>query len=93
MKLLLLLALAAPTRPLKPWTRDMCEVRQAYATDDYLTYCRIASPGKHPDCPVKDPTGYANQAAREDAEKRSHGKGADFEFWDCSWHARSATRK
>jgi hypothetical protein len=42
---------------------------------------------------VKEPTGYANRAAREDAEKRSHGKDADFEFRDCSWHARSATRK
>jgi hypothetical protein len=87
MKLLLLLALAVPiivpTRPLKPWTHDMCQVRQKYATDDYLTYCRNVSAGKHPRCREDDATGYA----------KPHGKDDRFEYWDCSWHPRNATGK
>src|ERR1700730_15405130 len=61
---LLLLALLTPIRPLKPWTPDICRARQARATDDYLGYCRIVSPGKHPDCPVNDSTGYGDQEAQ-----------------------------
>ena len=48
MKLLLLFALATPTAPLKPWTHDMCQVRQKYATDEYIAYCKYESPNKHP---------------------------------------------
>lgn len=78
--LLLLLAAPVPKQPLKPWTRDMCEVRQEYATDDYLEYCRVMSPEKHPDCPAG-------------ARKQPHEKSDRFEYWDCSWHPRRPAKK
>lgn len=78
--LLALLAAQTPTAPLKPWTPDMCEVRQKYATDEYLDYCRIRSPNRHPNCPAA-------------TLKQAHDKDARFEYWDCSWHPAHVPRK
>ncbi len=75
-----ILAQQTPKEPLKPWTPDMCEVQQAYATDEYLQYCRIRSPNKHPHCSAT-------------ALRQKHEKDAKFEYWDCSWHPGHTPRK
>ncbi len=99
MKFLLLLFLMKPfghpkpIEPLKPWTHDMCQVRQAYATEEYIAYCEYESPGKHPRCAAGDPTGRGDREAYKEAVKESGGKGARFEYWDCSWHPRQTARK
>jgi hypothetical protein len=86
MKLLLLFALVKPTQPLKPWTHDMCQVRQKYATDEYIAYCKYESPDKHPRCREDDKTGKADEERHREAIKQGGAKGAVFEYYDCSWH-------
>ncbi len=92
MKLLLLFALAGPTAPLKPWTHDMCQVRQKYATDEYIAYCKYESPDKHPGCAEGDKTGRANEDRHREAMKEGGANGAVFEYYDCSWHPRKAAK-